>query len=182
MVKALHLNPTAREPQPEGANPSSHQSTLDRLVTADALEEAGRHKESGLLRDLNQHIMVHEGSIRPAFSRVYPAHNHLSEFYRILDAYGSPRRRETDMGVHRHSSGKLQLTDMRYTPENQLAITQPENPSKFKETLLRTLKAQAREHGVVWHNGETTLKALYKDIQDTPYEDVDTNHPSERTS
>jgi hypothetical protein len=157
----LHKNPLARYPQ-EGQDPASNPHTLQRLVTADALDDAGL--DSSLLRDLKQHVVVHDGQIKPG--RLIrgiktPLHHARTNMYSIIHQLTGDWP-TVPLGTIRPSKNI-------HTLEEVISIEHPHEIGHRLASYFESVVPKEQQTDE-FHKG-------LEQLRNAAYEEVDTDHP-----
>jgi len=167
LLSQLQANPLARFPQ-EDNNPTNDH-TMQRLVTADALQDADREQEANLLRDLKQHVVVKDGRVRAGKliepenfdSPIHRARTHAVE--RLYNIIGD--RPILGIGTIRQRIPiRLGNTDVQYVPIHEAK----DRVADYLESLIPQ------------HQHTNSFRQALHNLRNTPYEEVDENHPTEK--
>lgn len=149
-----------------------------RGVLADALDETGRSKEAGLLRNPNQHVLIHEGSVRPGrFNWRIVAHRLNTLADEASGVYGSPPEDQfyglyhdahpTDPSKH-----NVWLThNPAFGPPDEIPLSQ-----------LGKVFADDAEPDLLRHRDghHPRVELALERLRNSPYEEIDSGHPTEQ--
>ncbi len=170
-----------------------------RHVLADAMDESQRHTEADLLRQQGQHVMVHEGRVRPAKFTTHRIRRAASQYANTIDNHIGYDPLEgveldtTDSGGYREEDfdepfEPLKKGELRFIRlfDGDLNAHQKVHHSELGNTLADHIKHDA-DGNEAWDDinelsddEEERLKRQEQALRNAPYEEIDTAHPTER--